>query len=73
MITVARTGPASAISAKKSRKAIAVHTTASATTDPTTVADGVSLGRLNAAIGMYASAVTPSATARTPSAGTPAR
>jgi hypothetical protein len=39
-MTVARAGPTSAIRAKKTRKAIAVQTTASATMDATTLPDG---------------------------------
>ena len=44
MITVARTGPASAISAKKSRNAIAVQRIASPTTDSVTSVEGNLLG-----------------------------
>jgi hypothetical protein len=51
VITVARTGPISAISAKKSRKASAVQTTASPTTEPTAAADGSICGRLKATTG----------------------
>ena len=71
MITVARTGPTSAINAKKQTNATAVHTTASPTTEPIAFADGVSAGRLKAAIGTYATAVTASEAAITPSAGRP--
>jgi hypothetical protein len=70
-MTVARTGPTSAISAKKQTNAIAVHTTASPTTEPSAFADGISPGRLNAAIGTYATAVTASEAAITPIAGSP--
>jgi len=40
-MTVARTGPTSAISAKKMRNAAAEQTTARPTTDSTTCADGM--------------------------------
>jgi hypothetical protein len=71
VITVARTGPTSAISAKKQTNAIAVHTTASPTTEPIAFADGVSVGRVKAAIGTYATAVTAREAAMTPMAGSP--
>jgi hypothetical protein len=51
VITVARTGPISAISAKKRRNAIAVQTTPRPATEATTSADGIASGKLNAAIG----------------------
>src|SRR4029453_18493742 len=51
VIAVERTGPISAIRAKKSKNAIAVHTTASVTIDAPASGDGVSSGRRNAAIG----------------------
>ena len=73
VITVARTAPTSAISAKKSTNAIAVQTTASARTDQTALAGGASLGRLARANGTKASAVTASDTEITPSAGRSAR
>jgi hypothetical protein len=49
--TVPRTGPISAISAKKTRNANAVQTSDRASTEPITRPDGTSDGRLNAAIG----------------------
>src|ERR671937_746845 len=55
-MTVARTGPTSAISAKKSRNAAAEQTTARPTTDSTTCADGICPGHRNAASGAYATA-----------------
>src|SRR5689334_6471532 len=70
VITVARTGPTSAISAKKTRNASAVHTTASPTTDSTTCADGIVAGHLTAANGAYRTAAITSDAATTPSAGT---
>jgi hypothetical protein len=51
VITVARTGPASAISWKKRTNASAVQTTASPTIDATTLASGTCVGKLNTAIG----------------------
>lgn len=50
-MTVARLGPTSAISSKKTTKASAVHTTASPTTDQTTFADGHSSGACATPIG----------------------
>jgi hypothetical protein len=72
VITVARTGPTSAISAKKSTNAIAVHTTASPRTDQIALHADVSLGRLTSANGTYATAVTAYEAEITPSAGRPA-
>ncbi len=51
VITVARTEPISAISAKKRMNAIAVHTTESPRTDPITSPEGIFSGKLKAAIG----------------------
>src|SRR5262245_26033275 len=69
VITVARTGPISAMRAKKMRKASAVQTTARVTTDATTDADGELPTPANAVIGTYARAVTPSEAQTTPSGG----
>src|SRR5205823_4583912 len=73
VITVARAGPTSAISAKKTRNASAVQTTARPATDSTTCADGVDDGQRVAANGAYTSAVSASDAATTPSAGSPPR
>ena len=51
VITVARSGPTSAISAKKMRKAAAEQTTARPATDSTTCADGIADGQWVAASG----------------------
>ena len=72
VITVARTGPISPISAKNRRNATAVQTTASPITDASAAADGVSSGRRKAAIGAYTIVVSRSDSAITPSAGRPA-
>ena len=71
MITVARTGPTSPISAKKTRKASAVQTTASVRTDANAAKEGVSSGTRVAANGRYTIAVRRSETAITPRAGKP--
>src|SRR5206468_10770960 len=70
VITVARTGPTSAMSAKKSKKASAVQTTARPTTDSSTCADGLEAGQCVAANGAYTIAEIASEAATTPSAGT---
>jgi len=69
VITVARTGPISAIKAKKRRKATAVQTTARPSTDPITFPDGSVAGKLNAAMGANTTPVTASEAAITPSTG----
>ena len=51
MITVARTGPISRMSAKKSRKASAVQTTPSVTTAAITCPDGQACGSWTIAAG----------------------
>ena len=51
VMTVARTGPISAISAKKTRNAIAVQTTASTRMDASASADGASPAPATAVIG----------------------
>src|SRR5205823_11051378 len=51
VMTVARTGPTSAMSAKKTRNAAAEQTTARPTTDSTTCADGIFAGQCVAASG----------------------
>jgi hypothetical protein len=71
--TVARTGPTSAISAKKITKASAVQTMLRPSTDAITRPAGTSVGKLVAAIGTYASAVIPSEAAITPNGGRSAR
>src|SRR6516165_11467516 len=69
VMTVARTGPISSISAKKRTKASAVQTSASVRIDATTLVGGIAAGSENAAIGTYTSAVIASDAAMTPSAG----
>jgi hypothetical protein len=71
-MTVARTGPTSAMSAKNRRNATAVHTTASPTTDHTTFSAGTADGKANAANGAYATAAIVSDAATTPIDGAPA-
>jgi len=51
VITVARTGPTSAISLKYSTNARAVQTTASPASAPSTWADGMTRGQVSAAAG----------------------
>src|SRR5439155_17425752 len=65
VITVARTGPTSAISAKKTRNAAAEQTTARPTTDSTTCAEGMLPGHRIAASGAYATAESASDAATT--------
>jgi len=50
-MTVARTGPTSPMSAKKIRKASAVHTTARVRTSSNTVPDGIARGSCGTASG----------------------
>ena len=68
-MTVARTGPTSAISAKKSKNASAVQTTASAPTAKSTRREGMAAGSCRSASGAYATAVTTSEAATTPIEG----
>jgi hypothetical protein len=70
---IALTGPISAIRAKKTRKASAVQTTLSTTTDAIARPEGAWAGRLNAATGTYASAERLNEIVITPSAGTSER
>src|SRR4051812_47782782 len=70
VITVARTGPTSAIKAKKTRNASAVQTTASPSTDSTTCDEGTVDGQRIAANGAYRTVAITSEAATTPSAGT---
>ena len=51
VITVARTGPTSSMSAANTTKAIAVHTTPSVTIDPMTAGEGIAAGHWRAPIG----------------------
>jgi hypothetical protein len=64
-----RTGPASAMRAKKSRNATEVQTTESPATEAITRPEGTSVGRLHHAIGTYAIADRASAVAGTPRGG----
>ena len=73
VITVARTGPISAINRKKRRNAIAVQTTASTATEPITARLGTECGHCNAATGAYPTAHSASATPITVTEGTPVR
>jgi len=68
-MTVARTGPTSAISAKKSKNASAVQTTASVPIAKSTRGEGMADGSCRSASGAYATAVTTSEAATTPIAG----
>ena len=68
VMTVARDGPTSAISAKKTRNAIAVHTSASARTDPTAFAD-TDDGHDTAAAGAHATELSANDAATTLTAG----
>jgi len=66
--TVARDGPTSAMSAKKTRNAAAVHTRASATTEATAFAE-TDAGHETAAAGAHASELSASDAATTVTAG----
>src|SRR5438552_18256730 len=72
-MTVARTGPTSPMRAKKSRKASAVHTIARMPTATRTCPDGSVRGSCGSARGAYATAVSASDAATTPTAGSPGR
>src|SRR5437773_6705112 len=69
VITVARTGPASAISCVKRTNATAVQATARPTTEASTFQPGKLLGSEKAANGRYARAASAIETVTTPSEG----
>jgi len=69
--TIGRTGPASAISAKKTRNATAVQRTDRPATDASTRPEGIDSGAERNAAGRYGIAASASDAATTPSAGAP--
>src|SRR5712692_6754589 len=72
-MTVARTGPTSAIRRKKSRNATAVQTTPSTATAASTAEEGIVAGSWAILTGAYKSAQAPSETATTSRLGRSAR
>jgi hypothetical protein len=69
VVTVARTGPTSAMSAKNSRNASAVQTTPRVATAAITCPDGHACGSWVTAAGAYTSAASSREAAITPRAG----